>query len=345
MSPSSRLHFSRIIAASVALVFLTAARAEENLSTIKFSDPAKAGTLKIAVGRGDVRIKGDATTEVSVKSDAKPVSKQSRKDGLRVISASSGFALNEKDNVVTLDALGEGWAGGPVDFQVTVPHNTNIVIASSFGGDVTCAGVSGDLEIKNMTGEIKLEDVSGGALVETMNGEIQATVRELHDGKPLSFTSMNGEVVVRVPANAKANVRLRTQNGSILTDFDETVLVTKSETTPRTGKRTSRTTGLSGSNSLTPEARDAIREATRTAAEAIRNAAQVARDAAQAAREGAHGVTPDSSTPMPAVPPIPPIPPITGGKLVTGVLNGGGPEISVTTMNGDVTLRQSGSGK
>ena len=30
----------------------------------------------------------------------------------------------------------------------------------------------------------------------------------------------------------------------------------------------------------------------------------------------------------------------TGGKLVTGTLNGGGPEISVVTMNGDVTLRQ-----
>jgi hypothetical protein len=31
---------------------------------------------------------------------------------------------------------------------------------------------------------------------------------------------------------------------------------------------------------------------------------------------------------------------ITGGKLVTGTLNGGGPEISVSTMNGDVTLRK-----
>ena len=34
------------------------------------------------------------------------------------------------------------------------------------------------------------------------------------------------------------------------------------------------------------------------------------------------------------------IPTLTGGKLVTGTLNGGGPEISVATMNGDVTLRQ-----
>ena len=32
--------------------------------------------------------------------------------------------------------------------------------------------------------------------------------------------------------------------------------------------------------------------------------------------------------------------PLTGGKLVSGALNGGGPEIIITTMNGDVTLRK-----
>jgi hypothetical protein len=31
---------------------------------------------------------------------------------------------------------------------------------------------------------------------------------------------------------------------------------------------------------------------------------------------------------------------MTGGKIVSGTLNGGGPEIRVTTMNGDVTLRK-----
>ena len=44
--------------------------------------------------------------------------------------------------------------------------------------------------------------------------------------------------------------------------------------------------------------------------------------------------------PVPPVPPMPAIPTITGGKLVSGTLNGGGPEISVATMNGDVTLRR-----
>ena len=330
MSQSFRLHCSSVFAAAFALVLLTAARSEEGATTVKFSDPAKPGTLKIVVGRGDLRIKGGDTAEISVKSELKPATAKPRKDGLRVLTASSSFTLNEKDNIVTLDALSEGWAGAPADFSIAVPRTTTVVVTSSYGGDITCAGVSGNLEIKNTSGEITLDDITGGALVETMNGEIHATVRELHDGKPLSFTSMNGEVVLRVPADAKANVRLRTQNGSILTDFDDKALVTKTEATARSSSHhTPRVIVTNGNSVLPPEAR-----------EAMRDAAQAARDAAQAAREAARDDSSDSVAPMPPMPPIPPIPPVTGGKLVTGTLNGGGPEISVATMNGDVTLRQ-----
>jgi hypothetical protein len=41
------------------------------------------------------------------------------------------------------------------------------------------------------------------------------------------------------------------------------------------------------------------------------------------------------------IPPIPPIlPSISGGKVVSGTLNGGGPEIQIATMNGTITLRK-----
>ena len=36
---------------------------------------------------------------------------------------------------------------------------------------------------------------------------------------------------------------------------------------------------------------------------------------------------------------------MTGGKIVTGTLKGGGPEIRITTMNGDVTLRKTNVAK
>jgi len=219
----------------------------------------------------------------------------------------------------------------------------------------------------------------------------------LHDGKPISFTSMNGEVVIRLPESAKASVRLRTQNGSVLTDFDDTVLVTKTESAPLL-PRAKGSFGYVNGKGLNMDIQLAIRDATQASATAIRQALEAVkeglesaridsedarrqlddarhqlediarqhRDAAMAKRDAAReaaraaGRRSDEEAPpappaapaapatAPAAPkaatmPVPPkvaIPTLSGGKLVTGTLNGGGPEISVATMNGDVTLRR-----
>lgn len=341
---TSRLFRSFVLAALLALSFFAAARAAEETTTIAFSDPEKPGTLKINLASGELRIQGADTKEIAVRSEARATGRPVRKDGLRVLSSASSYSLAEKDNVVTLNGT-DGFSRG-ADFQLTVPRGTSVVVRSSFGGDVQCSGIEGDIEIHSLNGEVTLNDVTGGAVVETTNGEIHASIRTLAVNRPLSFTSMNGEVVLRVPADTKANVRLRTQNGSVLTDFDDTALITKTENTPRPGRNR-------GGRLLPPEAAEAIRNAARVAAEVSREAAEAAREGLEAAREAAGRARNDDAAdgpgvpvpPLPPTPPLAPVPPpplptITGGKLVTGTLNGGGPEINVATLNGDVTLRK-----
>jgi DNA-binding protein YbaB len=143
--------------------------------------------------------------------------------------------------------------------------------------------------------------VSAGALVETVKGDISVTLKSLAESKPLSFTSMSGEVDIHAPADLKASVRFRTHRGTILTNFDDKVLVTKTEFARRAHKdKITVTVGTSGKKDTasvlvsptdTTQAksqtdddwreglRDSIREATEDAVEA-------ARDAAEAAREG-----------------------------------------------------------
>lgn len=329
-----RFHLLLLAATAVLLPF---AQGEEATSTIKFSDPEKPGTLKVQIGRGDIRISAGDTPEIIVKSDVKSVTKAERRDGLRVLTATSSFSLTEKENVITLDALSEGSAASSANFRITVPSATSVIIQNSWGGDITCTGLGGDIEINSMNGQIQLEDVAGGVVVSTMNGEIRASVRELQEKKPLSFTSMNGEVIVRVPATSRANIRLRTQNGSVLTDFDETTLVAKTETVSRSRMRTPPRPPRSPSQNE-GEVGEAVREAMQEAAKAVREGAAVAREALRAAADEFRAQT-DNDMP-PRLPRPPAIPTPTGGKLVTGALNGGGPEISIATMNGDVVLRQ-----
>ena len=179
------------------------------------------------MANGDIEIHGTDAAEVTVQTELKPEGNAQRKDGLRVLTSSSSYSLTEKDNVITLTYGAGGPSSGGSDFNISVPRNTNIIISSSFGGEITIGEVSGNLEVKSLNGEVTLKQISGGALVETMNGEIDADVVALKENTPLSFTSMNGEVSLRLPADAKANVQLRTHNGAILTDFDESRLVTK----------------------------------------------------------------------------------------------------------------------
>lgn len=345
-----------VAAAFAALLLFTAmsaplARADgRETSTIKFSDAAKPGTLKVSLAMGDIKITGsDTATEITVQTEMQSDKPTPRKDGMRVLSESATFSLTEKDNVVTLDAGHELTFGGDSSFEITVPRNTSVVVTNSFGGEIHVGQVTGDIEIKSLNGEVHLADVTGGALVETMNGEIKANITALKDGKPLSFTSMNGEIALHVPTAAKANVRLRTQNGAILTDFDDKALVTKTESV-RSGKGKVRRVNVNPTVDLhiddNAEIRQAVREAVRAGMAAAREATEAMREAAQAAREAAEEAraeaqSEDSAVSIAPIPPLAPLPPMTGGKLVSGTLNGGGTEIYAAAMNGDVVLRKS----
>jgi hypothetical protein len=316
--------------------------------------------LKIRLWYASVSIHGADVPDVTVSTGAAAPHSAPRSDGLRVLTSTQGYTLTEKDNVMNLDY---GWGGQAADFDLTVPRSTSVVVTSSIGGNVACADLAGDIEIHGLNGRIDLADLLGGALVETVNGQVRATVKELHDGKPLSFTSMNGKIVILVPPEAKATVRFRTHNGAILTDFDERQLITKTEVSrrvshaPRPSAPPAPAAALPPAPPVAPPAlpsaaaapaapapaaageddwKDQIKDSVRGLAEEIRGAAE---EAAAGVRAGL--ATLPGSTAQPARP----LPPMTGGKVVSGTLNGGGTEIQASTMNGDITLRKLTSSK
>ena len=357
---------SLLLAAALALGPLCAAHAEGSTSTVAFSDPSKPGTLKVRIFHGDLKIEGADVKDVTVRSDSSSaLNPTPRKDGMRVLSTSSGYQLTEKDNVAFLDySRDDGWSGGSSDFEITVPKNTNLIISNTTSGECTCSNLAGDIDVRRMGGDVKLEEISGGALVETMNGDVTVRVKALAPGRPLSFTSMHGEIRLRVPGDAKANIRFRTHKGVILTNFDDKSLVTKTEiahpmhlhmdmkigdgnapaapaapaapVAPDAPAAAPAPAALAGptvtvsddSDDWRSDVRDSVREAARDAAEA-------ARDAAEAVREGLAEAHIDMHGGM-----MPPLPPMTGGKVVSGVLNGGGVSIEAATLNGDITLKK-----
>ncbi|HEY7117977.1 MAG TPA: DUF4097 family beta strand repeat-containing protein, partial [Tepidisphaeraceae bacterium] len=69
-------------------------------------------------------------------------------------------------------------------------------------------------------GRIDLLNISGTIVAETTNGPIRATMDRVDPAKPLSFSSTNGSVEVTLPPDLKANLKMRSFNGSIWSDFE-----------------------------------------------------------------------------------------------------------------------------
>ena len=326
------------LTAIAALSFSHPAPAAE--STHAFSDPSRPGQLTVHLAQGEVRVIGADVDVVTVRTDAEAAKHQeTRADGLRVISSSSSYQLDERDNRMTLAHGLNDW-GQPADFTITVPRQTALDIKVNFGGEISVSDVDGNVTIQGLNGGISLHDLGGGAIVEAMNGEIHASFTKLSPENPISFTSMNGEITVRLPVDASANVRFRSQNGSILTDFDDTQLVTTTTSGP----------------AFAPGMREEIAQ---TAREMAAQAAEIAREVAAEVRmvmKEARQEKPDGNSDVeataprapqaPRAPRPPSIPSVSGGKVISGTLNdaggdgAGNTDLQIATMNGDIIVRK-----
>lgn len=317
---------------------------DDHSVSVGFSQPDKPRTLRIEVPMADVVVVGADTDKVTVVSDVPSAKPEKRKDGLRVIATGAAFELLEKDNVVTLSQDHSALRHGGGDFKVTVPRNVKVVCRVEIHGDLKVKDVSGDLEVSNLNGSINLENVSGSVSAETMNGEIKARYDRLAADKVHAFASMNGEIDLYVPSDTKATFRLRAQNGTVLTDLDEQAFVTRTEANaPGDGKAA--TTVTVGRNSWRVEADRVRAEGDRVRADADRARAEIDR-ARNEIERAADAPEAGQNQPKPPKPPkAPKAPRVTfpssGGQTVVGTLNGGGVDVRVTTMNGEIRIRQS----
>jgi hypothetical protein len=324
---------------------------------VKFSDPAKPGTLKLSLPWAEARVTAIDGNEVIVTSSLDEKTRRGEVDheGFRRLDDDLTFELVEKNNVATITIAGENpWASNGAEFEIKVPRNTNLILRTEAGGDIKVEGVEGDIDINSMNGEVTLEDIASSAVVNTMNGEIHVSFSKA-PVKPVSLSSMNGEIDLRLPGDTKANLRMRTHNGSIRTNFPEGALQTKTE-------KTSKTPAGLGTDSR--EYREYQREVARYDRERARAQHEINQAVAEANVAAATAVAVAVGTPAPEAdseatpapharvapvapvaptPPLPPMPPLPnfGGKSIVGTLNGGGIDIKLTSMNGTITLRES----
>ena len=110
--------------------------------------------------------------------------------------------------------------GRDTDLTIQVPVKTSLKLSCINGGDIVVEGVSGEIEVNNTNGGVKLTNVSGSVIAHALNKSVIVKLNKITPDKSMSFSSLNGDVDVTLPADAKARVKIKTDNGEIYTDFD-----------------------------------------------------------------------------------------------------------------------------
>ncbi len=67
---------------------------------------------------------------------------------------------------------------------------------------------------------MKLLNVSGAVVAHSLNRDVTVTLDRAAAGKSMSFSTLNGDVDVTLPADVKARVKMKSDNGEIYSDFD-----------------------------------------------------------------------------------------------------------------------------
>ncbi|MGD0783498.1 MAG: DUF4097 family beta strand repeat-containing protein [Candidatus Aminicenantales bacterium] len=129
----------------------------------------------------------------------------------------SGLTVEEDNNHVSIEV--ESFRSG-YDLDIKAPFASNLKIEGANLGGITVEGITGEIEIESANGGVKLGNISGSVVATTTNGDLEAVLNRIAADKPMSFVTFHGDIDVTLPADAKVNVRIKSNMGEVYSDFD-----------------------------------------------------------------------------------------------------------------------------
>ncbi|MBZ5673910.1 MAG: DUF4097 family beta strand repeat-containing protein [Acidobacteriia bacterium] len=205
--------------------------------TVAFSNPSQPRRLVVKTLMHKVTIKGYDGKDAIIESSA--ISERRRRErnippGMHPLNVGrGGIEVTEANNVVTVSA--ETPLGGG-DIQIQVPVETSVTV-NTINNGVSVENISGEIEVESVNGGVSVTNSSGSVVATSMNGKVTVVLDKVAPGKAMSFSSMNGTIDVTLPADIKANLKMKVDNGDVYTDFDVKVTNEAFDTTEsKTGK-------------------------------------------------------------------------------------------------------------
>src|SRR5664279_2316646 len=190
--------------------------------TVPLSSPGKPYSLKVHLVSGSINVTGydgkDIVIIVNPRSNDEEDSPKTE-NGMKRISNHGGYEVTAKeaDNNVTVNT------GNPmkaIDLNIKIPQDGKLQIGTVNDGEVTIDNVKGELEVNNVNDKIKLTNISGSVVANTVNGDVDVTFKAIDPKAAMAFSTLNGDINVTLPDDTKANLKMKSDNGDIFSDFD-----------------------------------------------------------------------------------------------------------------------------
>ena len=171
-----------------------------------FSNPARPGTLHANLLYGSITVQGTEGDVVVVEA--------------RMRDPASGHAtglyiVEEPGNVMRVIVNNR-----TIDLRIRVPIHTSLKLATNNDGDIRVAQVQSEIEASNLNGAVTHTRIAGTAVVDALNDDITVAFTRVDPGKPMSFSTLNGDIDVTLPRDVQADVYLETEYGTIASDFE-----------------------------------------------------------------------------------------------------------------------------
>jgi len=112
---------------------------------------------------------------------------------------------------------------GSVEFVLTIPRKARVDTAELVNGSLEIVGVEGEIQAACVNGKLTARALRGDVKLSNVNGTVELSLATLDDSRAVTLNSVNGNIVLIIPADSNAEIRANTLHGAITNEFGLTV--------------------------------------------------------------------------------------------------------------------------
>ena len=213
------MYLKRSILSSVLMALLTAhafAATEERVIRQSYSLNPN-GVIELSNVNGDITIRGWDKNEVDLKATKRGPAENLDLIEIQIDSTPERLSIETKYPRKKRDT------GVSVTYELMVPKTADLDSINNVNGEVEVIGVEGKIFVDTVNGSAEVSGTRAPVHAQTVNGNITVKWNDFPDSGTVKMETVNGSLEVELPANANADVRASSLNGSVRTDFPVTV--------------------------------------------------------------------------------------------------------------------------